>query len=174
MQDIYTPVNNNLIYNNPNIDTKYEIPNDPYNVSENYYTLLVMKEWQACPSKVADLYFSVTNIKRLQKQIKREIYNRSYKKFRLLEDQSVLDLIQVMRAVYKMYAKDLPDRVVRQVKLLNKHTVQYVSPDIIDALKQHYGYLDDIRNPIKPIQTPINVNNSGRIQLPSISQLYGL
>jgi len=164
---------NSLTYNNSK-NTIDEIPNDPYNVSEDYYTLLVMKEWQACPSKVASLYFSVTNIKRLQKQIKKEIYNRSFTKFRLLEDQNVLDLLQVMRAIYKLYAKDLPERVVKQVKILNKQTVQFVSPDIIDAIKQHYGYLNDIKNPIEPIQLPLNVNNSGRIQLPSISQLYGL
>tara|TARA_B110000908_G_C10010820_1_gene338464 strand:+ start:25 stop:549 length:525 start_codon:yes stop_codon:yes gene_type:complete len=174
MPDTYAPINNSLIYNNPRNDNIDAIPNEPYNVSDDYYTLLVMKEWQADPSKVASLYFSVTNIKRLQKQIKKEIYNRSYSKFRLLEDQSVLDLLQAMRAVYKMYAKDLPERVIKQVKLLNKQTVQYVAPDIIDALKQHYGYLDDIKNPITPIQLPVNVNNSGRIQLPSISQLYGL
>lgn len=174
MQDIQTPINNGLVYNNPTHDNIDEIPNEPYNVNEDYYTLLVMKEWQACPSKVADLYFSVTNIKRIQKQIKKEIYNRSYKKFRLLEDQNVLDLLHAMRAIYKLYAKDLPERVVKQVKLLNKQTVQYVAPDIIVALKQHYSYLDDIKNPINPIQQPINVNNAGRIQLPSISQLYGL
>jgi hypothetical protein len=164
---------NSLTYNNSK-NTIDEIPNDPYNVSEDYYTLLVMKEWQECPSKVASLYFSVTNIKRLQKQIKKEIYNRSFTKFRLLEDQNVLDLLQVMRAIYKLHAKDLPERVVKQVKILNKQTVQFVSPDIIDAIKQHYGYLNDIKNPIEPIQLPLNVNNSGRIQLPSISQLYGL
>lgn len=174
MEDIYSPLNNSLSYNNSRHNTINEIPNDPYNVEEDYYTLLVMKEWQACPSEVASLYFSVSNIKRLQAQIKKEIYNRSYKKFRLIEDQSVLDLLQVMRAIYKLYAKDLPMKVIKQVKVLNKQTVEYVSPDIMEALKQHYGYLDDIKNPIKPIQLPVNVNNSGRIQLPSISQLYGL
>lgn len=169
MQDIKSSVINSSSY-----DVINEIPNEPYNVSEDYYALLVMKEWQAVPSKVASMYFSVTNIKRLQKQIKKEIYNRSYSKFRLVEEQNVLDLLQAMRAVYKMYAKDLPERIIKQVKVLNSQTVQYVSPDIMDALKQHYGYLDDIKNPIKPIQLPVNVNNSGRIQLPSISQLYGL
>lgn len=167
MQDIYTQINNNTVYTDG-------VNNNPYDIDEDYYTLLVMKEWQACPSKVASLYFSVTNIKRLQRNIKKEIYNRSYTKFRLVEDQNVLDLLQVMRAIYKMYAKDLPTRVIKQVKVLNNQTIQYVSPDIMDALKQHYGYLNDIKNPINPIQTPINVNNAGRIQLPSISQLYGL
>lgn len=171
MQDTFAPLNNTLKYNNQIND---EIPNDPYAVDEDYYVLLVMKEWHACPTDVGNMYFSVTNIKRLQKQIKYEIYTRSYTKFRLLEDQSVLDLLQVMRAVYKLYAKDLPDKIVKQVKILNKYTIQYVTPDIMVALKQHYGYLNDIKNPVNPIQLPINVNNSGRRQLPSITQMYGI
>ena len=174
MQEIYAPLNKNLTYNSYDKDNIEDIPNDPYGVDENYYVLLVMKEWQACPSEVGNLYFSITNIKRLQKQIKKEIYERSYKKFRLLEDQNVLDLLQSMRAIYKLYAKDLPERIVKQVKLLNYQTIQYIAPDIMDAIKQHYGYLSDIKNPINPINMPINVNNAGRIQLPSISQLYGL
>lgn len=170
----YAPLNQTLTYDDPGYSRTPDIPNDPYAVAEDYYALLVMKEWQACPSKVADMYFSVTNIKRIQKQIRREIYNRSYTKFRLSEDQNVLDLLQAMRAVYKMYAKDLPQKVVKQVKILNKETVQYIAPDIMTALKQHYSYLDDIKNPIDPLQLPINANQAGRHQLPSVAQLYGI
>lgn len=171
----YAPTNRSLSYDDPGYSrATFEIPNNPYNVEEDYYTKLVMKEWQACPSKVASVYFSVKNIKRLQKQIRREIYNRSYKKFRLTEDQNVLDLLQAMRAIYKMYSKDLPTKITRQVKLLNDETVQYVAPDMMTNLKQHYGYLDDIINPLNPLPDPINVNQAGRNQIPSVAQLYGL
>lgn len=170
----YAPVSQTLSYDDPGYSKTNEIPNDPYNVEEDYYAKLVMKQWQACPSKVADLYFSVTNIKRLQKQIRREIYNRSYQKFRLAEDQNVLDLLHPMRAVYELYAKDLPMKVVKQVKILNKETVQYIAPDMMTNLKQHYGYLDDIKNPINPLPQPINVNQAGRHQLEGVAQLYGI
>lgn len=171
----YAPINRSLNYDDPGYSrATQEIPNDPYGVEEDYYAKLVIKEWQACPSEVAAVYFSVTNIKRIQKHIRREIYNRSYGKFRLSEDQNVLDLLQAMRAVYKMYSKDLPTKVTRQVKVLNDETVQYVVPDMMTNLKQHYGYLDDIKNPINPLPEPINVNQAGRHQLPSVAQLYGL
>src|SRR5947208_94444 len=97
----YASINPQLTYDNPDFTLPIDgIPNDPYAVDEYYYAELVMKEYQACPSKVANMYFSVTNIKRIQRGIKREIYNRSYGKFKLEEDQSVLDLITAMRIVY--------------------------------------------------------------------------
>jgi hypothetical protein len=151
------------------------IPDNPYGVKEHYYAKLIMKEYQACPSKVALEYFSVTNIKRLQKKIKREIKHRSYGKFILEEDQNVLDLLTSMRAIFKLYARNLPIKIVRQVKALNEYTIQYICPDMMTNLKQYYGYLDDIKNPINPFdRVAVNVNQAGRNQLPSVAQLYGL
>ena len=171
----YAPVTNKLSYDEPSkFRDTIDVPSDPYAVDEFYYAKLIMKEWQACPTKVGKTYFSVTNIKRIQKKIRREIYNRSFGKFKLDDDQDVLDLLTCMRAVYKMYAKDLPMHVVRQVKVLNEQTVQYVAPDIMTNLKQHYGYLEDIKNPINPLPDPINVNQAGRDQLPSVAQLWGI
>jgi hypothetical protein len=155
-------------------NTNFEINSDPYNVSEHYYVEFMMKEFQAKPTKVASEYFSVTNIKRIQKKIKKEIKKRSYNKFILEEDQQVNDLLQMMMAVFKLYSRNLPYKIKRQVKALNERTVQYVAPDILDNLKQYYGYLDDIKNPINPIDRPINVSNAGRKTLPSVAQLYGL
>ncbi|VBB18080.1 hypothetical protein YASMINEVIRUS_543 [Yasminevirus sp. GU-2018] len=175
--DNYAPVNRTLSYGGPDIYSREDMedaPGDPYAVEEDYYTKLALRQWKVCPSKVAKEYFSVTNIRRIQKQIKREVYNRSYKKFKLSEDQNVLDLLQSMIVVYEQYGKDLPSRVVSQVKMLNEQTVQYIVPDMMTNLKQHYGYLDDIKNPINPLPQPINVNHAGRTQLPSIAQLYGL
>src|SRR5437763_1401254 len=124
MDDMYAPVTQRLTYDDPGYSKALDdIPENTYDVDEYYYADLVMKEWQACPSKVAKIYFSVTNIKRIQKAIRREIYNRSYGKFRLEEDQNVLDLLQAMRAVYTLDAKDLPTNVVKQVKILNAQTV---------------------------------------------------
>lgn len=178
MDDLdYAPVKQTLTYEDPRYEKYDTYEDNPYAASNYYedgYATVIAKEWQACPSKVMKVYFSEDNIKRIQKKIRREIYNRSYGKFRLEEDQNVLDLITAMRAVYKLYGKDLPTKITRQVKTLNEYTVQYIAPDMITNLKQHYGYLDDIKNPINPIPRPLNVNQAGRNQLPSVAQLYGL
>lgn len=175
----YAPINRTLSYGDPDNyslarDELGDAPADPYRVPENYYTRLALRQWKICPSDVAKMFFSVKNIKRIQKHLKREIYNRSYGKFKLSEDQDVLDLLQSMVVVYGQYGKDIPDCVIRQVKLLNVQTVQYIAPDMITNLKQHYSYLDDIKNPINPLPQPLNVNNAGRLQLPGIAQQYGL
>jgi len=178
----YAPVNQTLTYSSPDDYGQYardrdqlgDAPGDPYAVAEDYYAKLAMRQWKVCPSKVAKEYFSVTNIKRIQKGIRREIYNRSYKKFRLSEDQNVLDLLQAMIVVYDQNGKDLPYQVVRQVKVLNDQTIQYVAPDIKTNIEQHYGYLDDIKNPVDPLPQPINVNHAGRTQLRGTAQLYDI
>lgn len=184
MSDLnYSPITQTLDEHNNSGPSKsikpsilnFNIPNDHYNVKENYYAKLVMKEYNSKPTKVALEYFSVTNIKRLQKLIKKEIKKRSYGKFILDEDQDVLDLLIVMSTIFKVYAKNLPYKIIKQVKLLNEYTIQYIAPDIMTNLKQYYGYLNDIKNPINPFERAgINANNAGRNQLPSTAQLYGI
>lgn len=177
----YAPLNRTLTYNDGNEPGRYsmdkdafdEAPGDPYAVEEDYYTKLALRQWKVCPSEVATLFFSVSNIRRIQRLIRRDIYNRSYGKFRLLEDQNVLDLLLAMIVVYKWYRKDLPTQIVRQVKVLNAEAVQYITPDMMTNFKQHYGYLYDIKNPVNPIPPPINVNHAGRLQLPGVTQYYG-
>lgn len=178
----YAPLNRTLTYNEGNEPGRFSLdreelgdaPSDPYAVEEDYYTKLALRQWKVCPSEVSSLFFSVTNIKRLQKMIRREIYNRSFGKFRLKEDQNILDLLIAMIVVYDQYGKDLATQVVRQVKRLNAELVQYVAPDMMTNFKQHYGYLWDIKNPISPLPDAINVNNAGRLQLPGTAQIYGI
>jgi hypothetical protein len=85
-----------------------------------------------------------------------------------------MDLFQVMIYLYDIHGRDIPKQIIRQVKKLNQLTIQYIAPDIMDNLKQYYGYLKDITNPINPLPDPINVNHSGRVSLPSAAQLFGL
>jgi hypothetical protein len=179
MDDLYAPINQQLSYN---VSDEYsrdreqlgDAPGNPYDVPDNYYVKLAMRQWKISPSKVAREFFSVKNIQRIQKGIRREIYNRSYKKFRLTEDQNVLDLLQAMIVIYDQNAKNIPDHIVRQVKALNDMMIQYVVPDIKTNIEQHYGYLSDIKNPVNPMPQPLNVNHAGRNQLRGIAQLYGI
>ena len=131
-------------------------------------------EYQMAPSEVMKMYFSKENIDRIQKQIRSEVYDRTEGKFRLIEDQDSNDLNIAMRAVCKLYARNLPFKIIKQVKYLNKQTIEYIVPDIITNVKQYYGHIQEINNPIKPIDLPVNVNNAGRLTLPSVAQIWGL
>src|SRR5438309_789028 len=111
---MYAPANeSNNHYNNDRMSGELS---DPYAVKEDHYVELALRQWKCCPSEVASEFFSVSNIKRIQRQIKREVLKRSYGKFRLSEDQKVLDLLICMIEIYNLYAKDLNFSIIRQVK----------------------------------------------------------
>lgn len=162
----YAPLTNTYVNN--------QEPSNPYNVPEDYYMNIALREDNTRPTKVSLEYFSVSNIKRLQQMIKKNVYENTKHKFKLEEDQNVLDLIQAMKYIYKEYGKYMPNSVIRQVKKLNTYTIKFIVPNIIENLKQYYGYLKDINNPIQPIEMPTNVNRAGRLQLPGSAHVYNL
>jgi hypothetical protein len=123
-------------------------------------------------SGISQIYFSPENMKRIQKMIRKEIYLRTKGKFILDEDQDDADLMVAMRAVYMEYCRFLPYQIIRQVKDLNRKTIEYVVPDMITELKKHYGYIQEINSPLKPIDRPVNVSNAGRKTLPAMSTVY--
>lgn len=121
------------------------------------------------------MFFSSENMRRIQKLIRQEIATRTKGQYMLDEDQDESDLLVAMRAVFydaNIGARFLPFKIKSQVKKLNFHTVQYVVPDMIEAIKQYYGYIKEINEPLKPMMRPINVNSAGRKTLPSITTVY--
>lgn len=125
-----------------------------------------------CDSEISKLFFSGSNIKRLQKQIKKEVFKRTKGQFRLDIDQDEKDLIINMRGIYLQNARFLPGQTVRQVKRLNEKVVSEVVPPMITEIKQYYGYLREINKPLTPIPRPINVSSAGRRTLPSVTSIW--
>ena len=123
-------------------------------------------------NELSRLFFSEENIKRIQKKLKVVIYERSQGKFKLEEDQDESDLVVVMRYIYLDFCKNLPVQIIRQVKLLNDKTVEYIVPDLLTNIKQYYGYIRDISQPITPIMRPMGTTNAGRRTLPSYTTLW--
>ena len=123
-------------------------------------------------NEITKIFFSDENMKRIQKKIKEEVYKRTGGQYRLDEDQDDSDLMIVMRALYLDKCKNLPDQPIRQVKILNQYTVDYIVPDMITNIKQYFGYVNDINKPLTPMMRPMNVNNAGRKLLPSITTLW--
>jgi hypothetical protein len=116
------------------------------------------------------IFFSPDNMKRIQKMIKKEVYNRTKGQFRLDADQDEADLLLVMRYTYLEHGRYLSNAIIRQVKILNNQVIQQAVPDIVSNLKQHYAYIKEINSPIKPIDRPICMYKNKT--LPSISTVY--
>jgi hypothetical protein len=143
--------------------------------SDNYYggaSTLAIESMQMENTPVSLLFFSDDNMERLQKQIKREVLRLSNGIFKLDVNQDEQDLLLAMRYVFFEHAQNLPTHIVRQVKILNRHLLNFVIPDIVTNVKQNYNYLQDISKPIQPLEQPINVNNAGRRTLPSVTTIW--
>lgn len=118
-------------------------------------------------SELSKLFFSDENFKRVQRMIKKEVYNRTNGEFKLDIDQDMQDLFILMRAVYMENARFLPGEIIRQVKRLNQKVVSESVGGIITNIRQEYGYLREINKPLSPIARPLNVGRKGRLTLPS-------
>lgn len=119
------------------------------------------------------MYFSQENIDRLQKKIRKEIKRQSDGKYTLEVDQDETDLTVAMDAVFERYARHLPNQIIRQVKELNQHTLDYIIPDMLTNIRQASTYVKRLNEPIKPIDRPLNVNGGSKGTLPSFTSVWG-
>lgn len=174
----YEPTNSQSLKSSTQFDfgvNKYsplthEIFQEQHSYNDSEYTVGMRNVFVHDP--VGRIFFSSDNIRRVQKQIKNAIYEKTNQKYKLEEDQDSSDLVVAMRAMYMEQGKYREESPVRQVKQLNKRVVDFVVPDMITEIKQYYGYLKDINEPLKPIDRPMNVCNAGRRTLPSITTTW--
>lgn len=187
MQTIYNTKNNpnNANYQQSTINYNNDANSKQFNKTQftnkqpttNYYcggdSSLALRSVQMTNTPVSRLFFSDENFERLQKQLKRKIFEMSNGVFKVEVDQDRQDMLIAMRAVYLDNAKNLSDQIVRQVKELNILTINYIAPDMLTNIKQQYNYLRDISQPNKTIDRPLNVNKAGRKSLPSYTSVWG-
>lgn len=124
-------------------------------------------------SELSKLFFSDENFRRIQKMIRKEVYDRTKGEFRLDVDQDQKDMFIVMRGIYLENARFLPNQVVRQVKRLNEKVVSEVTPGILTSIRQDYGYLKEINKPRSLLPRELSTNNAGRRSLPPLTTVYG-
>lgn len=145
-------------------------------IDDNYYcggkSSLALRGMQMNNTPLSIAFFSNNNINSIQKYIRREIFKRSKGEYILDTDQDENDLLLIMRSVYFTYSKHLPTHVEDQLKELNRYTLREIIPGMITNIEQQMLYLKDISQPIQPIALPLNVNNGGRRNLPSVSTLW--
>jgi len=111
--------------------------------------------------EVGNIFFSDENMRRIQRKMKKEFMIRTNNEFRLDVDQDESKLIIAMQYVYAESGRYLPTHITRQVKKLNNDLMDYILPDMITEVKQYYGYMKDINQPLKPIARPVNVSSAG-------------
>jgi hypothetical protein len=105
-------------------------------------------------------FFSPANVRIVQNRLRREVYDRSNGDF-LIDDQSVDDLLIVMRAMYLQYGRNHPDDIPGQINELNRIVADWAVPKILAECSMHRTYLHDIQNLPVPLAQPVHLSSKG-------------
>ena len=105
-------------------------------------------------------FFSPANVQIVQNKLRRDVYDRSGGEF-LIDNQSVEELLTVMRAMYLQYGKNQPTRIREQIEELNQIVADWAVPKIVAECSMHKTYLHDIQNMPVPLPHPIKMSKTG-------------
>lgn len=154
----------------------YDMYQDTKKQTESYKQTALRGYYQCKTddNPLADMFFSGENVRRIQKKIKKEILEKTNGSFKLEVDQDDSDLVLAMRNIFLENSRFLPIKIVHQIKKLNQQVVDSIVPDMISQIKQEYGYIKEINEPLKPMMRPMNVSGAGRKTLPAITSIWGL
>lgn len=95
-------------------------------------------------SPLSQLFFSNENINALQIGLKNMVYKKSENKY-VIGNQSVDELVIIMRSIFNDNARHLPFKILDQIKELNRLVLNYCVPRIISEIELHNSYLKDIQ-----------------------------
>jgi hypothetical protein len=105
-------------------------------------------------------FFSPANVQIVQNKLRRDVYDRSGGEF-LIDNQSVEELLTVMRAMYLQYGKNQPTRIREQIEELNQIVADWAVPKIVAECSMHKTYLHDIQNLPVPLSQPVFLSQKG-------------
>lgn len=105
-------------------------------------------------------FFSPANVQIVQNKLRRDVYDRSGGEF-LIDNQSVDELLIVMRAMYLQYGKNQPDHIREQIETLNQIVADWCVPKIVAECSMHKTYLHDIQHMPVPLSQPVFLSQKG-------------
>lgn len=105
-------------------------------------------------------FFSPANVQIVQNKLRRDVYERSGGEF-LIDNQSVDELLTIMRAMYLQYGKNQPTRIAEQIQDLNQLVADWAVPKIVSECSMHKTYLHDIQNMPVPLSQPVFLSQKG-------------
>jgi hypothetical protein len=79
------------------------------------------------------------------------VYTKSCKKH-VIDKQSENDLLIIMRSIYLQYAEHKPYNILDQIKVLNKHVVEFCVPKILEEINIYLYYRKDISQLPMPME----------------------
>ena len=139
MKDIYQTTRNEYMENNEPII---------FNNRRSYSLKGIIQE-----TPMSNLFFSDMNVKAIQMTIRYKIHEEKNKKIAF---QSENELFVIMRSIYLQYANSVltSDKMLTNLRTLNKMVVDYSISNIGDQLDQYDGYLQKISSAPVPMEHP--------------------
>jgi len=133
-------------------------------VENNFIDDMLRGNWEK--TTLSQSFFSPDNIKLIQHDIRKGVYDRSGDKHYIVDDQSVDELKIIMRGIYYQYARNLETNIKEQVVDLNKKVIDWSVPHVLSAVDHYYYYINDISHMPVPMQQPQNISRAGTRSLP--------
>ncbi len=116
------------------------------------------------------VFFSESNSNIIQDSIKREVYQRSNRKY-IIDRQSDTELLVIMRGIYLEFARYNPEAVDAERRRLNTIVVDYSVPRILSEIQQYKMYLRDASSNLDIMSHPVNTNVAGTKSLRPITDV---
>ena len=136
----------------------------PTTTEANFASDMLRGNWDH--NALSDTFFTRTNVDRIQKEIRKEVYRISGPKKYVIDDQDVDELKMIMRAMYLQYSKNNPFNIEGQIKDLNDLVVKWAAPRIMSEIEAYNYYLNDISHMPVPLAQPMNMSSAGTKSLP--------
>ena len=133
-------------------------------VETNFIYDMLRGNWEQ--NTLSRAFFSPDNIKVIQHNIRKGVYDQSGDKKYIIEDQSVDELKIILRGIFYQYARNLETDIKGQVADLNQKVVDWSVPHVLSAVDHYHYYINDISHMPVPMQQPQNISRAGTRSLP--------
>ena len=151
-----TKENNGLVDFNNNI--RYvDFKQNPRNICNYQHDAL---KGNLINNPVASLFFCSKNIFAIQLGIKNMVMNKTCGRIRV-GDQSVDELLIIMRSIYLEHSKNSILDIVRQVRDMNGMVLSFAVPRIIEEVDMHNSYIERITKLPVPLEHAKNDSVKG-------------
>lgn len=160
---------------------KYNLTPDDKQIASSNTRFLFKNLYSETP--LTFLFFSETNIQNIQNLIKLNVHKEiNY----IIDDQSVNELMTIMRSIFIEYSahpplinekmselelKNLLKKYTNEVARLNKIVVQEIVPRVVSQVQQYVDYLRDASQQPYYMDKPKNESVKGQKQYRSITQV---
>ena len=108
---------------------------------------------------LSDAFFSDKNIIKIQNNIRYTIFKQLNFK---ISNQSIHELLIIMRSVFLQNSKNLPNNIPKQISELNNIVIKSIMPNLVSSVKQFDSYISDINTLPVPMEHPENIASTGK------------